>query len=126
MSNDSLKPVKALFIGFDKEIYPDNLICSGAVPSELNGQSCEYSNAGRTPEPLPLDPASENYSIDKGKPGDLCPPCVLQQVSSLQHWQGYKGKNYPEELLPLRLFKCRKGFWLVIPGLLDNEPQKLK
>jgi hypothetical protein len=110
MAGDGLNAAKALFIGFDNEIYPDNLICSGIVPAELNGRPCEYSNAGRTPEPTPLDENSESYSINKGKPDDLCPPCVLQQLSALGHWQGYKGKNYPEELLSLRLFKCRKGF----------------
>lgn len=98
----------------------------GAVPSELNGQLCEYSNNGRIPDPEPLDKKSQNYSIDKGKPGDLCPPCVLQQLSSLEHWQSYKGKVYPKELLSLRVFKCRKGFWLVIPGLIDVKPTVIK
>jgi hypothetical protein len=115
---------KALFPTPDGNIYPDNLVCSGAIPAELNGQPCPYSQQGRMPDPVPLDPNNPTYSADKGKPGDLCPPCALQQIGDLGHWQGYCGQHYPEHLLQLRLFKCRQGFWLVVPGLRDKEPTK--
>lgn len=76
------------------------------------------------PDPIPLDADSSTYSADKGQPGDLCPPCALHQIGDLRHWQGYQGQNFPEHLLPLRLFKCRMGFWLVVPGLSDSDPTK--
>jgi hypothetical protein len=41
------------------------------------------------------------------------------------HWQGHGQQTFPEELLPLRLFKCRMWLWLVIPGLYDAESTKL-
>ena len=60
----------------DGNVYPDTLICSGVIPSELGGKPCPYSQAGRMPDVIPLDPAAGNYTIDKGRPGDLCPPCA--------------------------------------------------
>lgn len=121
MSDNELSALKALFIGSGCEIYPDHLICSGIVPAELNGTPCEYSVNNKIPKLRTLSVSQTDYSIDKGKEGDLCPPCALQQLSSLGNWV-----SEPKELLGLRLFKCRKGFWLVIPGLYDSEPQKLK
>lgn len=32
------------------------------------------------------------------------------------------GMPLPDELLPLRLFKCARGCWLVIPGLCHDRP----
>ena len=122
--SDETSP-KALFLSPDGNIYPDNLICSGVIPAELNGQPCPYSQNGRMPTPVPLKADDETYSIDKGQPGDLCPPCAWQRLSSLGHWQGYKGQSYPEHLLPLRLFKCKMGFWLVVPGLDDDKPEAI-
>ena len=48
-----------------------------------------------------------------------------QQLANLGHWQGHGQQTFPEELLPLRLFKCRMWLWLVVPGLRDAEPTKL-
>ncbi|HAA33621.1 MAG TPA: hypothetical protein DCE56_45205 [Cyanobacteria bacterium UBA8553] len=45
---------KALFLSPDGNIYPDILICSGILPTELNGKHCLYSQTGSFPEPLPL------------------------------------------------------------------------
>ena len=118
-------PPKALFLSPDGKIYPDTLICSGLLSAELNGKPCPYSQNGRLPDPIPLDATHLNYSIDKGKPGDLCPPCAKQQLAHLGHWQGQGQQTFPEELLPLRLFKCRMWLWLVIPGLHDAEPTTL-
>ncbi len=61
----------------------------------------------------------------RGQPGDLCPPCAKQNLSSLGHWQGHGGQTYPEALLPLRLFKCRQWLWLVIPGLYEADPTQI-
>lgn len=114
----------AIFIGTDGT-HPSDLICSGILPTELGGKPCPYSQNGCMPSPAPLDEGAVNYSIDKGKPGDLCPPCAKQNLAHLGHWQGHGGQTFPEELLPLRLFKCRMGMWLVVPGLHDTEPTKL-
>ena len=114
--------VRALFLSPDGNIYPDTLICSGVVPPELDGKPCPYSDMGRMPGVITLDPTASNYVIDKGQPGDLCPPCGKQQLASLQHWQGHGRQQFPDELLPLRLFKCRQWFWLVVPGLCDSDP----
>lgn len=123
MTKPSENSPKALFLAPDGNIYPDNLICSGVIPAELNGKPCPYSENGRMPDPVLLNGDDPTYSIDKGQPGDLCPPCALHQLSSLGHWQGYKGQRYPEHLLPLRLFKCKMGFWLIVPGLQDDTSE---
>jgi hypothetical protein len=112
---------KALFVG-NGAIYPDHLICSGAVPGELGGKPCPFSVAGRMPDVLPLDAAAPTYTIDQGKPGDLCPPCAKQALGSLGHWDGHAGLHVAPELQKLRLFKCRMWFWLVVPGLNDDAP----
>ncbi|MEA5569057.1 hypothetical protein, partial [Anabaena sp. UHCC 0399] len=83
------------------------------------------SQAGRFPEIKPLNPEDSNYTIDKGKPGDLCPTCAKQQLAHLGHWQGHRNQKFPEELLLLRLFKCRMWLWLVVPGLHDHDATQL-
>ena len=117
---------KAFFISPDGNIYPDQLICSGLIPVELKGKECPYSKNGRIPKPVPLKEDWPDYSIDKGNPGDLCPPCAKQQLSSLGHWESNSTKHFPDHLLPLRLFKCRQWFWFVIPELLNEQPNKLQ
>lgn len=124
MNNHSNEP-KALFLSPDGNIYPDTMICSGLLPAELGGQPCPYSDQGRLPDPIPLCQGSPAYTIDKGRPGDLCPPCAKQQLGPLEHWQGHRQQTFPEDLLPLRLFKCRQWLWLVIPGLRDDLPTRL-
>ncbi|MEW5988818.1 MAG: hypothetical protein AB1791_19505, partial [Chloroflexota bacterium] len=123
--NQSQNGVKALFLSPDGNIYPDNLICSGILPAELNGKPCPYAQNGRLPEPEPLEVTHAQYSQDKGRPGDLCPPCAKQNLSDLGHWQGHGGQVWPAELLPLRLFKCRQWLWLVVPGLYEVEPTQI-
>lgn len=109
---------KALFIAPNGDIFPDYLICSGKL---TGSHACIYSQDGRIPSPEPLDPSATNYSPEKGRPGELCPPCVKQQLASLGHWEGHRGHTYPEELKPLRLFKCSQWLWLVIPGLFNDN-----
>jgi hypothetical protein len=74
------------------------------------------------PTPVPLTQDDPHYTIDKGKPGDLCPPCAKQNLAHLGHWQGHGGQEFPAALLPLRLFKCRQWLWFVVPGLTEAEP----
>lgn len=116
---------KALFLSPDGNIYPDTLICSGILSTELDGKPCPYSQAGRFPDSISLDTNDPTYTLDKGQPGDLCPPCAGQQLGNLGHWQGHSKQTFSEELLPLRLFKCRMWLWLVVPGLYDTQPTKL-
>ena len=113
---------RAVFLGQDGAIYPDTLMCSGIVPADLDGQPCPHAEHGRMPQPQPLDADDPTYTIDKGQPGDFCPPCAKQKLGHLGHWQGHGGQHYPAELLELRLFKCRMWFWLVVPGLRDDQP----
>jgi hypothetical protein len=123
--NDHSSEPRALFLSPDGNIYPDTLICSGIMLAELGGRPCPFSQAGRFPPPQPLSQDEPGYTIDKGRPGELCPPCAKQQLSSLGHWQGHGGRRFPEALLPLRLFKCRQWLWLVVPGLYDADPTRI-
>lgn len=111
---------RGLFVAADGSVYPDSLICSGLLPADLGGQACPYADQGRMPLPQALCQEAPGYSIDKGQPGDLCPPCAKQQLSALEHWQDGGEQQFPPELLPLRLFKCRQWFWLVVPGVYDS------
>ena len=113
---------KAFFLSSNGQVYPDTMICSGAIPSILDGQACPFSHNGRMPDLISLCQQDNNYTIDKGNPGDLCPPCAKQQLGAVSNWQGHNGQNFPEEFLSLRLFKCRQWFWLVVPGLRDDKP----
>jgi hypothetical protein len=124
--NTPINEPRALFPGPDGTFYPDSLICSGMLPAELEGKPCPYAEHGRFPQPRPLVISDSSYSIDKGAPGDLCPPCAKQQLGSLGHWQGQGGLRIPAELSPLRLFKCRMWLWVVVPGLRDDAPQHLE
>lgn len=116
---------KALFLGPDGVVLPDNLVCSGQLVADLDGRPCPYAVEGRIPDPQPLDAQAPTYSVDKGAPGDLCPPCAKQSLGSLAHWQDHGGQQFPEHLLPLRLFKCRQWLWLVVPRLRDAAPAVL-
>jgi len=102
---------KALFVMRDGQVVPDYLVCDRCPVN--------CSVGGRIPD---LVQVGEGDSLDKGKPGDLIPSCAKSNLSSLGHWQGHNGSVFPENLLDLRLFKCRAWFWLVVPGLNDNNP----
>ena len=123
--NDASTSPKALFLSPDGQIYPDTLVCSGMLSPELGGKPCPYSQNGRLPDLAPLSETDHTYSLDKGNPGDLCPPCAKQKLAHLGHWQGHGQQTFPEELLPLRLFKCRMWLWFVVPGLHDDKPTKI-
>lgn len=126
---------KALFIISGGKTLPEDAICSGLLArlplvSEDQGSStsCRYYVNDVFPEVKPLDEKDPLYSIDKGNPGDFAPTCAICQHSSLENSQRgsrSEGKFF-QELLPLRLFKCRQGLFLVIPGLYDDSPQEIK
>jgi hypothetical protein len=117
---------KALFIAPDGNVYPDYLVCSGKLLLDTGGESCPFSKDGHLPEPQNLDENLPTYSQDKGKPGDLCPPCAKQQLGSLGHWEGHRGQKFPDELKPLRLFKCKKWLWLIVIGLKHDNPKEIE
>jgi hypothetical protein len=114
----------ALFISTDGYLYPDYLICGGLVPIERQGRVCPFSDQGRMPLPVPITP-DDNDLLARGKPGDYCPPCATHQLASLGHWQSHKAQDFPPALLPLRLFRCRQGYWLVVPGLKHQDATRL-
>ncbi len=123
--NNTNGRAKAFFISPDGNLYPDYLVCSGKI-SENGNKPCPFAQNGHIPDPLPLDLNSPNYSLDKGKYGELCPPCVKQQLGHLGHWDGHRGQLFPEELKPLRLFKCSQWHWLVVLGLRHDNPTQVK
>jgi hypothetical protein len=77
------------------------------------------------PEATTLLPDAADYDPDRGEPGDLCPPCAVHHIGALETWDGHTRYFVPEALLPLRLFKCRQEFWLVVLGLHDDSPRRL-
>ena len=94
--------------------------------AELDGKPCPFAVDGRMPLVARLTADHPRYTVDKGRPGDFCPPCAKQQLGYLGHWQGYRGLAFPAELLGLRLFRCRLLFWLVVPGLYDHTPDRVE
>jgi len=126
MDNSLNSTARALFIAPDGNVYPDYLICSGKLLTNMGGQLCPFSENGRLPDPQPLDSNAPTYSLDKGKHGDLCPPCAKQNLSNLGHWDGHRGQQFPDELKPLRLFKCNQWLWLVVPGLHHDSPKSIQ
>ena len=117
---------RAMFIWRDGHYYSDSLICSGIIPLELGGKPCPYSEGGRMPKPQLINPEQESATPLRGKTGELCPPCMARHYGDLQGWSARGERPMPEELMPLRVFRCHQFFWLVVPGLNDAEPAKLK
>lgn len=122
--NQSNGQTKALFIAPDGNIYPDYLICSGQISGNI-GELCPFAQNGHLPDPEPLNCNDPNFSADKGKDGEFCPPCIKQQLGNLGHWDGHRGQQFPEELKALRLFKCSQWYWLVVLGLYHDSPTEL-
>lgn len=121
MQSSNHHDLPVYFIPADGQPLPMSLICSG----QLADVSCPYAVNGRMPNPQPLDKHAPDYSKDKGQAGDLCPPCVRQHLSNLGHWQGHGGAQFPEQTLGFRLFKCRRGHWVVVDGLYHDTPAVL-
>ncbi len=124
MTNSDFNP-RALFISADGMLYSDSLICSGLLPAKLGGKPCPFAQDKHMPKPRPLDPADLEYDPARGKPGELCPPCAVLHAGALDDWEEHERLHLPEEVLPLRLFQCRQAFWLIMPGLYNDEPTRL-
>ena len=117
---------RAMFIWRDGHFYSDSLICSGIIPLELGGKPCPYSEGGRMPKPQPINPENAQAAPLRGKTGELCPPCMARHYGDLQGWSTRGERQMPDELLPLRVFRCHQFFWLVVPGLKDGDPTKIE
>ena len=110
---------RALFLSPDGVLYPDALICSGRFASGLRGRPCPFSEEGRMPRPQRLNLPALRERPEAGRSGDLAPPCALQQLGKLEAWS--ERLPHPADLGPLRVFKCRQMFLLVVPGLRDER-----
>lgn len=124
MTNSDFNP-RALFLSSDGTLYSDSLICSGLLPAKLGGKPCPFAHNKHMPKPQPLNSKDDDYELVKGKPGELCPPCAVLHVGALDRWEEHEQYHFAEELLPLRLFQCRQAFWLIVPGLYDDEATRL-
>lgn len=124
--DDPITEARALFLFLDGSVHPDDQICSGAIPPQLKGQPCPYSEGGRMPKPEPISEVSARSAPDRGAVGDLAPPCALRHLGRLADWEGEVTLPYPPPLGPLRLFKCRQMFLLVVPGLREGRAWELR
>ncbi|NJM45897.1 MAG: hypothetical protein HC860_06725 [Alkalinema sp. RU_4_3] len=115
---------RALFLFPDGNIYPDNLVCSGVLSPD--GLPCPYSDHGRFPELITVNVNAPGYEPGRGRSGDRSPPCAKYHLGHLGHWQNYNDQTFPEDLLPLRLFKCKMWFWVVVLGLYESDPTQVK
>jgi hypothetical protein len=116
---------RALFLSPQGKIFSDRFVCSGDLPSSLGGQPCLFSDNGRIPSPRPLDELMTKMHPTLGRVGDLAPPCVIEQLGTVEAWMEAHNVHYPDVIKPLRLFKCRQMFLLVVPGLKDISPQEI-
>jgi hypothetical protein len=116
---------RALFLSQQGMIFSDEYVCSGELPSRLGGQPCLFSDNGRIPSPCPLDEIKAKMQPKLGRIGDLAPPCAIEQLGGLEAWMGAHDVHCPDVMKPLRLFKCRQMFLLVVPGLKDSSPQEM-
>ena len=115
------KEPRALFLFPEGMFLRDDLVCSGLFPSHLDGTPCPFADEGRMPKPQPLDEVKVSMHPKLGCVGDLVPPCAIEQLGPLQAWRRGEGVRYPSDLGPLRLYKCRQMFLLIVPGLTEGQ-----
>jgi hypothetical protein len=120
MIGEGDRPRALFYSGSDRPLLPDHQVCSGQVPSSLNGKPCPYSVAGRIPEPVVISEAQSEAHPEIGEAGDLAPSCAVRHFGSLGDWLGPNASGFPEEVLASRLFECRQWFLLVVPWLRDS------
>jgi hypothetical protein len=120
MTEQGNRPRALFYSGSGKPMLPEHLVCSGRLPSSLNGKPCPYSVAGRMPEPVPVVPTRPKETSEVGGVGDKAPPCAVRHFGSLADWLGPKASGFPDDVLTLRLFECRQKFLLVIPGIRNE------
>ena len=112
---------RALFLFPDGMFLRDDLVCSGIFPSHLDGKPCPFADEGKIPKSQPLDKVKVSTQPNLGRVGDLVPPCIVVQLGPLRAWRRRKGARYPSDLNPLRLYKCRQMFLLVVLGLAEGQ-----
>jgi len=115
---------RALFLFQDGIFLRDDLVCSGIFPSHLDGKPCPFADEGKIPKQQPLGEVKVSMHSNLGRAGDLVPPCIVGQLGPLRAWRRGEGARYPSDLSPLRLYKCRQMFLLVVPGLAEGQQRQ--
>lgn len=121
MAGQGNRPRALFYSGSGQPLLPDHRVCSGKVPSSLNGKPCPYSIAGRIPEPVVIGEARAQETPELGEADDQAPPCAVRHYGSLADWVGPKASGFSPEVLVLRLFECRQMFLMVIPGIRNER-----
>jgi hypothetical protein len=111
---------RALFLSDDGGTLPDSTVCSGLIPSGKTSGPCRHSESGRMPRPRRIEIGDIRADEDRGHLGDLAPPCAAQALGSLGAFLGARSADSDPGLLPLRVFKCRMMYLLVVPGLRND------
>ena len=119
MSEGSIR-TRALFLSPDGKCYPDGAVCGNPDGGVGDLRPCPHSDDGRLPPPERVREGGAAQAPERGRPGDFAPPCVIQHFGNLQDWQGPDGL-YSPDLHALRVFRCRKWFLLVVPGIRDDR-----
>jgi hypothetical protein len=78
------------------------------------------------PRPRQIDVRAARFAPGRGSVGDLAPPCALQALGSLASFLGAKAASFGPKLQPLRVFKCRLMYLLVVPGLRDEKAGEIE
>lgn len=117
---------RALFLFPNRKVESDDLVCSGRRPSLLEGRPCPFSQDGRAPRPVRVMEIQEGRNRLLGLPEDLAPPCAICQLGVLAAWEDTLVGAEDPRLRMLRLFKCSQMFLFVVPGLLDDSPNRIK
>lgn len=119
--HENIGQPRALFFSPDGNLHTDYDICSGTLRSPHHPNPCPFSDEGRIPPPHPIGENKSKGEPFLGRLGELAPPCAVEQLGSFAEWQRGMEHCFPAELKPLRVFKCRHMFLLVIPGLRDHQ-----
>jgi len=117
---------RALFLSDEGTVFPDSVVCAGLVPGRELGAPCPHSDAGRMPLPRRIEARAAHIAPGRGRPGHLAPPCAVQALGSLALFLGARAASFGPELQPLRVFKCRLMYLLVVPGLRDERPGEIQ
>ncbi len=112
---------RALFLSDEGGTLPDSTVCSGRIPGRETTGLCPHSESGRMPRPRRIEPGDVRFDKECGRRGDLAPPCAVQALGSLGSFLGARSAALDPGLLPLRVFKCRLMYLLVVPGLRDDH-----
>ena len=105
---------RALFLFQDSDPEPDFRVCSGNVPSQLDGQPCPFSDHGRIPY---FQALSATGNDDPGRESSMSPfgsACVLQLLGVLKGWASGHTLLFPLKMSDHDLYKCRMMFLLIL------------